>query len=276
MPFQGSLKELPLPDVIQLVAVSGKTGRFSITSDRERGSIFLRDGQVVHAEVGELSGEEAFYELAVWNSGEFLFAPGEEPAERSIEKTNTNLLMEAARRLDEWKILAQRVPSTRLVPKFKENTETSVSLDSREWRVVRKIDERRSIEKIAREIRLTAFETAKIIYGLITSGLVELDEDMSVFDLAGMRRMSVPDLKRLVEDIHQAATSVLGEGAGRHLEPPYQAAKQEIDGGRGSEAVLELIRAEEKAISVARGPHQAKAFLASLASKVGPAATSGT
>jgi tRNA(adenine34) deaminase len=35
MAFQGSLKELPLPDIIQLVSVSGKTGVFSLKRDGE-------------------------------------------------------------------------------------------------------------------------------------------------------------------------------------------------------------------------------------------------
>jgi transcriptional/translational regulatory protein YebC/TACO1 len=66
MAFQGSLKELPLPDIIQLVSVSGKTGVFSLRRDGDAtGEIFLRAGQIVHAHVGDLQGEEAVYELAM-------------------------------------------------------------------------------------------------------------------------------------------------------------------------------------------------------------------
>ena len=86
MAFQGSLKELPLPDIIQLVSVSGKTGRFTLTRDSERGLIFLKNGQMVHAHVGELSGEEAIYALAIWNSGEFQFTPNEEPVRERAER----------------------------------------------------------------------------------------------------------------------------------------------------------------------------------------------
>ncbi len=70
MAFRGSLQELPLPDILQLVAMSGRTGSFKFLSDGASGQIFLADGQVVHAAAGDLQGEEAVYELAIWPNGD--------------------------------------------------------------------------------------------------------------------------------------------------------------------------------------------------------------
>ena len=150
MAFQGSLRELPLPDIIQLVSVSGKTGMFALRREAyPEGEIFLREGRIVHARVGELEGEEAVYELAIWPEGDFVFTPGREAGEASIKKSNTNLLMEAARRIDEWQVLSKKIPSTRLVPVFTHNASTtSVSLTPGEWSLVCKIDERRSIDEM--------------------------------------------------------------------------------------------------------------------------------
>src|SRR5512142_782576 len=147
MAFQGSLKELPLPDIIQLVSVSGKTGKFTLTREEERGFIFLKGGQMVHAAVGELVGEEAIYALAIWNSGEFQFTPGEEPDRQTIAKSNTNLLMEAARRLDEWRVLSKKIASVDLVPELmtRENRHEQITLNPQEWMVITKIDGQRSI-----------------------------------------------------------------------------------------------------------------------------------
>lgn len=177
MAFQGSLKELPLPDIIQLVAVSRKSGVFSIEGTDSHGSIFLRQGQIVHAEVGDLRGEEAVYELSIWPEGRFEFEPDEEavPEIPTIDKSNTNLLMEAARRMDEWQILARKIPSIRAVPVFTAaGSSGGISFSPREWTVVRKIDERRTIETIALDLEESPFEIAKIVYGLITSGVIEL------------------------------------------------------------------------------------------------------
>src|SRR5690349_17758735 len=119
MSFQGSIQELPVPDIIQLVSVSGKTGMFMLVRGSERGYIYLRNGKIVHAELGSLTGEEAVYALAIWSTGDFQFTPGKETESVSIEKTNTSLLMEAARRLDEWKVLGRKIPGVDAIPVLK-------------------------------------------------------------------------------------------------------------------------------------------------------------
>src|ERR1044071_4044432 len=118
MSLQGSLKHLQLADVIQLISVSGKTGMFHLKKEEHRGQIYLKDGNIVHAELDDMKGEEAVYELAIWNDGEFHFEPDVEPATRTISKSNTNLLMEAARRLDEWRVLSRKIPNLDMVPEF--------------------------------------------------------------------------------------------------------------------------------------------------------------
>src|ERR1039457_1532552 len=56
MSFQGSLNELPLSDIVQLVAASGKTGMFSMTRASEKGYVYLQNGQITHAKLGEGEG----------------------------------------------------------------------------------------------------------------------------------------------------------------------------------------------------------------------------
>lgn len=264
MAFQGSLKELPLPDIIQLVSVSGKTGVFSLRRNGDTtGEIYLRGGQIVHAHVGELQGEEAVYELAIWPEGDFVFTPGQETDRTTIQKSNTNLLMEAARRIDEWQILSKKIPSTRLVPVFtNQAATTSVSLTPQEWGLICKIDERRSIEEIAIGLDMSPFEVCKLLYGLITSGLVTLHEDLSRLRTDRLHKMTSEELQKLSEGIHQQARSLLsGHSRQTELDVPYRLSKAEMDAGRGVEAVLDLVRSEEKVVSAALGPHQSKAFL---------------
>ena len=178
MAFQGSLAELHLPDIIQLVSVSGKTGVFHLADRAHHGEIWLFEGRIVHAEVDDLSGEEAVYTLAIWRSGEFRFEPGVAPPRQTIQKSNTGLLMEAARRLDEWRVLSKKIPSVELVPEFVilDNREGQINLNTMEWLLLSKIDGQRSVKQIATAAGMGVFDAAKLLYGLVATNLIRLKE----------------------------------------------------------------------------------------------------
>lgn len=250
MAFQGSLKELPLPDIIQLVSVSGKTGKFTLTRDEERGFIFLKNGQMVHAAIGDLIGEEAIYSLAIWNSGEFQFNPGDEADRQTITKSNTNLLMEAARRLDEWRVLSKKIPSVDYVPELlaRENRHEQVTLNPHEWMLVTKIDGHRSIADVGKALNMSSFEVAKILYGMITGELVQLkkksehspdEENGNLVDLAAR--------------IRAIAEEYLGDSARKTIEKHFLHALDGIMSGDGNRAVDTMVVEFEKTASLLRG-----------------------
>src|SRR2546430_6294911 len=124
---------------------------------------------MIHATLAELIGEEAICSLANWNQGEFQFSPGEEPDRQTITKSNTNLLMEAARRLDEWRVLSKKIPSVDYVPELlaRANRHEQVALNPHEWMLVTKIDGHRSITDIGTTLNMSSFDVAKILYGMI-------------------------------------------------------------------------------------------------------------
>lgn len=267
MAFQGSLKELPLPDIIQLVSVSGKTGKFSLTSEAGSGEIHLQDGRIVHAFSGKLEGEEAVYEMAVWRDGDFVFVPGETAEVITINKSNTNLLMEAARRLDEWQILSKRIPSTRLVPVFTDDSSrTSVSLTPQEWMVISKIDERRTIDELAIAIGTSPFEASKLLYGLITSGLLRLEETFSGIPTERISQLSFEESEELSRQMLQLAQGLMQDqldpGEVAKISRLYRA---EVESGRQVDALIDLIRSLEKMVSSASGPNRSKELLSKVA-----------
>ena len=263
MAFQGSLKELPLPDIIQLVSVSGKTGAFVLTKADQTGEIYLHEGEMVHAAAGSLAGEEAVYELAIWQEGEFIFNPGVETGERTIRKSNTNLLMEAARRIDEWQVLSKRIPSTRMVPVFtNQGSSTSVSFTPHEWAVICKIDERRSIEELAAVLGMSAFEVCKLLYGLVTAGLIELKEGLGQLEIGRLREMSTTELVDVVQRIdEQAAQLLVHHQRQPELEATSRRARTELESGKGADAVIDMVRSFEQLVSGALGPNQSRVFL---------------
>lgn len=265
MSFQGSIQELPVPDIIQLVSVSAKTGMFTLVRGVERGYIYLTNGQIVHARVGELAGEEAVYALAIWSTGDFQFTPGEEPDAVTIEKSNTSLLMESARRLDEWRVLSRKIPGLDYVPVFlPRETAEPVPLSPPEWNLVIRVDGKRSIEELARAGGGSAFDTAKVLYGLVTAGLVKMRPKDSAPASAPAAPAVLGDEKKILmilcTRVKQEAEIALGESNLPGVDRPYKQALAEIDRGRGVEAVRDLIRQTEKTISSIRGPARMKSF----------------
>jgi hypothetical protein len=297
MSFQGSLNELPLADIVQLVAVSGKTGMFSMTRASEKGYVYLSNGQITHAKVGEVEGDDAIYALALWSHGTFQFSPGVESDAHTITRSNTNLLLEAARRSDEWKILSRKIPATDSVPVLisRDGATGPVTLTPLEWKVVTKTDGQRSIEDIARVLRLSSFDVAKTLYGLVTAELVEISKARAPAPAApapvGRSATSTPpamppttgqsltnvsthsgafhalskgDEKRslqiLCTKVKQEAEGAAGAAGEASIERPYRSALAELDRGRGLEVVRDLIRTLEEAISALRGPAAARGF----------------
>lgn len=244
MAFQGSLKELPLPDIIQLVSVSGKTGKFTLTRESEQGLIYLRGGQMVHAETGELIGEEAIYALAIWNSGDFQFSAGEEPQQQTITKSNTNLLMEAARRLDEWRVLSKKVPSVEMVPELtaRENRHEQITLNPQEWLLVTRINGQRSVADIGKLLGISAFDVAKVLYGLVTAELVQLKKKIDGGD----------ELIELAARIRVLVEQHIGPGH-KTIDRNFRAAVEAITAGDGMRAIRTMVQEFEKTASLLRG-----------------------
>src|SRR5205085_9374189 len=77
--------------------------------------VWVRDGQVIDAELGQLAGEPAFWRLMTWDRGHFRVDFSSSPRETRIRSGTQAALMEAMRRVDEVGRMAQELPlETRL------------------------------------------------------------------------------------------------------------------------------------------------------------------
>jgi two-component system chemotaxis response regulator CheB len=98
--FVGEIEGLSLVDIVQFACLSGDDRKLSVLSEDNVGVLFFSDNEIIHAEFGELTGEEAFYRIMSWSTGTFsmLFS---KTTKRSIDSSWNFLLLEAARRIDE-------------------------------------------------------------------------------------------------------------------------------------------------------------------------------
>ena len=253
-----------------------------------RGQIFLNDGKIIHAQIDDTVGEEAVYALAIWRQGEFRFEPGTDTEARTITKSNTNLLMESARRLDEWRVLSKKIPSTDLVPEFvvQENREGQINLNTSEWLILSKIDGNRSVKAIAGASGLSVFDAAKMLYGLIATGLIRLKEPMAAaIPAPAAARAPAPrsptpagglpvqpaaalqpapagtDLLAKLNRVREVSSALLGPGGETVVNKHYLKAKGEIERGSGFGAVEEAANQIARAASILKGPSAAETLL---------------
>ena len=97
----GSLTEMSLPDMIQILWHGRKTCALRITAGASSGEIDFAEGQVVDARWDALRGEDAFYKMLTLREGDFRLDPTYKPGARSIQASPEALLLEGMRRLDE-------------------------------------------------------------------------------------------------------------------------------------------------------------------------------
>lgn len=97
----GSLEEMSLPDVLQVMTNGRKTGRLLLRAGSTSGEIAFSEGAIWTASAGDLTNEEAIYALLALTSGEFRFDPDFVPSEQAIVGSTESLLLEGLRRLDE-------------------------------------------------------------------------------------------------------------------------------------------------------------------------------
>jgi hypothetical protein len=178
MSLKGSLTSINLADIIQLVSNSKQTGRFVLTrSNGQVGYIYLRAGDIIHAEIEEFKGEDAIFTLISWSDGDFEIQEGNYDVPVTVQRPITSLMMEAARRIDEWKLLRKKIGSIDAIPEFNEidkQERRKISLSTLEWMIISKINGQKSINVISRESGINIFDTSRIIFGMITSGLIRL------------------------------------------------------------------------------------------------------
>ena len=115
--MSGSIDEIPLPDLLQLLYTSKKSGILVIRTDDDVGKIYFRKGQIYHSiinDLEEVSALKAMFRLLTWQKGLFdLDPPDETTFPNEIDVSVPELLMEGLRQLDEFNAIKDQLPDLR-------------------------------------------------------------------------------------------------------------------------------------------------------------------
>jgi len=210
MAIKGSLSEASLPDVIQLLSFSLRSGCLSVTDGKNFGNIFIKDGKIIYAtllnrkdrlgdmlvrkqvidesilksaleeqkrtnkRIGEILVEngyitkeilekelvnqiaETIFTMLTWETGYFNFEadllPGSE--DFLVQLSPQELLLEGARRIDEWRKLEKRLPPFESILAVKKDY-SEIPLTEEELKILQLIDGNRTIDDI---LKLSEFD----------------------------------------------------------------------------------------------------------------------
>ena len=153
---------------------------------RRVGEILVEMGAITNRELQRqvrFQVEEVVFEVMSWQEGYFSFSEGSGdaafPAEAAVRIPTEALLMEGARRIDEWSRIEKRVPHVGIVPGFAGATEGQpgdLDLLPPEWEVLALIDGERDVRGVAAELGRSEFDVAKTLFGLESAGVIAFGE----------------------------------------------------------------------------------------------------
>jgi len=196
-------------------------------TNRRLGEIIVEMNLVDPHDIDEslrLQVEEIIYSLFAWGDGEFQFIEGEKPPEKApLTEINTmTVMMEGARRFDEWSKIRDALPPADTIMKISPAPVVSggeISLSGDEVEMFVLIDGRRRVDEIMKMYLRGEYAAARSMYKLISAGLIEAvpqgvdgderDDEENLFDL--IFKLYSHSLSRVQHEM----TDYLGESGGR-------------------------------------------------------------
>ena len=157
--------------------------------DRRRlGDVLVEIGAIGRKELerqARAQVEEVVFELTSWSEGYFSFeecAVDGAALEASVRIPTEALLMEAARRIDEWSRIQSRIPHLGVVPQFAPVEQTAagtLDLVPFEWEVLAGVDGSRDLRSLAGGLGRSEFDVARTVFGLASAGVIVLHDPLT-------------------------------------------------------------------------------------------------
>jgi hypothetical protein len=149
--------------------------------------ILLASGQVQRAELLRFMHrqvEEAVYFMFTWRTGSFTFHSGVHPEHQTllVSIDPEGLLLEGARRVDEWSVIRKKIPSFDLVYRLdRPHLQASeVTLTEEQRHLLPLIDGSRDVTGIMELSGMSEFDVGKAMFGLIAAGFAHLVERRTI------------------------------------------------------------------------------------------------
>lgn len=171
--------------------------------------------------------EDGVFDLLRWDLGAFVWEPDVEmEVEVPLTVTVENLIIEAARRLDEISQIKRKIPSPEIVLRMAPRPPDGahqINITSEEWQVLVLVDGHRTVEDIATFTGAEAYQTTRLLFGLMNAGLIESrgtaenpehgpaeDQPQHFQGRSGQRWVASEDRESNVVELQPEATAEVG------------------------------------------------------------------
>jgi len=161
--------------------------------DKRIGDLLVELGHITRERLHEhvrVQIEEAVYLLFTWNEGTFNFEAEVHPERQDllVSISPESLLLEGARRIDEWGLIEKKIPSFDAVfdADWRKLAATDLPLTGEQQGVLQHVDGRRDVTQLIEASGLGEFDVGKALYGLLTAGLIHRMGRKSRVDLAAI------------------------------------------------------------------------------------------
>lgn len=178
--------------------------RQSRERDKKLGEILVAQGVLSQQDLERyirMQIEEAVYYLFTWTQGTFNFEADVRPEQQDflVNINPQSLLLEGARRVDEWSLIEKKIPSFDLI--FVVDSDrldiSDAVLTDMQQRLLPLLDGSRDVNQVVEDFGLGEFEIGKALYGLITAGFVHRAGRTAVAEDARMTDARVEEHRNL-------------------------------------------------------------------------------
>lgn len=175
--MQGNLAQISLNDILLLATGGKKSGVLKLSRGKEIVEVYIADGNIIHATCPIGDGEKALLYPVTWGEGVFTLMPNGTVPAATINKSSAEILDEVKAMSREWETILEVIPSGKAVFRIADPGEEQtgpITVPHVGWRVLSKVDGTRTVQEVAEILRIPFAYTAKVVFNLHKSGLVEL------------------------------------------------------------------------------------------------------
>jgi len=266
---KGMLSERDLQKCLQVA----KQKKFQL------GKVLVDEGYITVDDLKDvirLQVENILYGLFLWQKGDFDYKDAKLNLSGLIlaELDAMELILEASRRVDEMSILTKQIPSDKLVFRMSERVqdEEEIKLNSNEWRILSLVNGKRTVREVIMESGYDDVGAYKILYSLVSSGLIEKTEAVQVEEVPVKKKavsVDFPGIVTIYIDVFQVILKSLRDELGNRAFGIFDECKKKLVPAQQELfknfdlkiSVDENVQEVSEAVKVFDDPEEGRAFL---------------